>query len=154
RVRFFHLGLYNKTPVQMYEVRDGQAHQLAYAANLFDYGKSGVEGAKLPQDLGFAGFQLLFHTDWRRDVAAFQGAIYFRSGSGTEQYGLSARGLAVDCGLATSEEFPNFTAYWLERPAAGAERLRVYALLDSPSVAGAYRFEIAPAAMLTMDVDA
>ena len=64
------------------------------------------------------------------------------------------RGLAVDCGLPKPEEFPNFTAFWLERPAADGDRITVYALLDSPSVAGAYRFEIAPGEPLTMDVDA
>ncbi len=154
RVRFFHLGLYNKVPVKIYEVVDGKARQLAYDPRLFDYGDSGVDGARLPPDLGFAGFQLAFHTDWRRDVAAFQGASYFRAVSDARQYGLSARGLAVDCGLPHPEEFPIFTAFWLQRPAADVDRLTVYALLDSPSVTGAYRFEIAPGEPLTMDVDA
>ena len=74
--------------------------------------------------------------------------------SDAKQYGLSARGLAVDCGLPKPEEFPNFTSFWLERPAADADRLTVYALLDSPSVTGAYRFEIAPGEPLTMDIEA
>ncbi len=30
RVRFFHLGLYNKVPVKMYELHGGQARRLAY----------------------------------------------------------------------------------------------------------------------------
>ncbi len=154
RVRFFHLGLYNKRPVKIFELDKGQARQLAYDPSLFDYGASGVEGRELPADLGFAGFQLAFHTDWRRDVAAFQGASYFRAVSDAKQYGLSARGLTVDCGLAKPEEFPTFTAFWLERPAPDADRLTVYALLDSPSVTGAYRFEIAPGEPLTMNVEA
>ena len=70
------------------------------------------------------------------------------------QYGLSARGLAVDCGLPRAEEFPDFTAYWFERPAPDAKTLVVYALLDSPSIAGAYRFEITPGEPLVMRVDA
>ena len=78
RVSFFHLGLYNKLPVTMYEVIDGRAHRIRYDSAAFDYGTSGVRGADLPPDLGFAGFRLAFHTDWRRDVAAFQGASYFR----------------------------------------------------------------------------
>ena len=154
RVRFFHLGLYNKVPVKIYEVIDGQARQLAYDTDLFDYGKSGVDGGKLPKDLGFAGFQLAFHDDWRRDVAAFQGASYFRAVSNAKQYGLSARGLAIDCGLPKPEEFPIFTAFWLERPAAGEDHLVVYALLDSPTVTGAYRIVLAPGEPLTMDIDA
>jgi periplasmic glucans biosynthesis protein len=154
RLRFFHLGLYNKVPVKMFQVVNGRAQELAYDPNLFDYGDSGVDGRALPKDLGFAGFQVAHQAEWSRDIAAFQGASYFRAIGGQWQYGMSARGLAVNCGMHTPEEFPIFTAFWFERPPANASRLTVYALLDSPSVTGAYRFEIAPGDTLTMDVDA
>ena len=152
--RFFHLGLFFKTPVRMYEVQDGQAQEIAYDPAMFDYGKSGLRGAHLPQDLGFAGFQLFYHTDRKRDFAAFLGASYFRAVGGEMQYGLSARGLAIDSGMSRSEEFPRFTAFWFERPESEADILTVYALMDSPSVAGAYRFLIHPASQLVMDIDA
>ena len=58
----------------------------------------------------------------------------------------SARGLAIDSGMERPEEFPDFIAYWLQRPAKGDTRLVVYALMDSPSITGAYRFEIEPGA--------
>ncbi|MGQ0698655.1 MAG: glucan biosynthesis protein [Panacagrimonas sp.] len=151
---FFHLGLFFKSPVHMFEVVDGQAQEIAYDAAMFDYGDSGVSGKNLPLDLGFAGFRLIFHTDPTRDVAAFLGASYFRAGGGDWQYGLSARGLAIDCGMERPEEFPDFVAYWLEKPAPGANHLVVYGLLDSPSVSGAYRFDITPGATLTMEIDA
>ena len=154
QLRFFHLGLYFQSPVRVYEVAEGQAQQLAYNPAMFDYGKSGLKGSSLPRDLGFAGFRVHFHTDWERDVAAFLGASYFRAVGGERQYGLSARGLAIDCGMDRAEEFPMFTAFWLERPAPDAGTLTMYALMDSPSLAGAYRFDISPAAMLVMDVDA
>jgi glucans biosynthesis protein len=154
QVRFFHLGLYYQSPVRMYEVVDGQAQELAYDPAMFDYGESGLQGSRLPMDLGFAGFRVHFHTDLQRDVAAFLGASYFRAVGSELQYGLSARGLAVDCGMDRAEEFPMFTAFWLERPMPDTGKLTVYALLDSPSVAGAYRFDISPAARLVMDVDA
>ncbi|MGN6702125.1 MAG: glucan biosynthesis protein [Burkholderiaceae bacterium] len=152
--KFFHLGLYFKTPVKMYEVVNGQAQEIAYDPAMFDYGKSGLDGDALPKDLGFAGFRVNYHTDLTRDVCAFLGASYFRAVGGEWQYGMSARGLAIDTGMPRPEEFPIFTAFWLERPAPGANRLTVYALLDSPSVAGAYRFEIGPGATLMMEVDA
>lgn len=154
RLHFFHLGLFYRSPVRLFEVSGGQAREIAYAAAMFDYGRSGLEGAHLPADLGFAGFRILFHTDWRRDLVAFLGASYFRAVGAEMQYGLSARGLAIDCGLGRPEEFPAFTAFWFERPAPGSDRLTVYALLDSPSAAGAYRFDIFPGATLTMEVDA
>jgi glucans biosynthesis protein len=154
RLQFFHLGLFYRAPVRMYEVSRGTVRELRYDPAMFDLARSGLAAAHLPRDLGFAGFRVLFHTDWQRDVAAFLGASYLRAVGGEMQYGLSARGLAVDCGMDRPEEFPSFTEFWFERPGADDDRLVVYALLDSPSLAGACRFEIAPAATLTMDVDA
>ena len=145
--RFFHLGLFFKSPVRLYEVVDGRAHRIAYDAAMFDYGKSGLDHASLPADLGFAGFRLTTRADPTRDVAAFLGASYFRAVGGQWQYGMSARGLAIDTGLPRAEEFPDFTEFWLVRPAPDADVVRVYALLDSPSVAGAYRFDIRPGAV-------
>jgi glucans biosynthesis protein len=154
QVKFFHLGLYFQTPVRMHEVKDGYAQELAYDPAMFDYGQSGIEDSHLPKDLGFAGFRVHWHTDLQRDVAAFLGASYFRAVGGELQYGLSARGLAIDCGMDRAEEFPMFTAFWLERPVSDGDTLTVYALMDSPSCAGAYRFDIAPARTLVMDVAA
>lgn len=153
-VQLFHLGLFFKRPVRMHEVRDGRAQALAYDPALFDYGSSGLHGERQPADLGFAGFRVNFHTAPRHDVAAFLGASYFRAVGGERQYGLSARGLAVDTGLNRPEEFPDFTEFYLERPAPGTNTLVVHALLDAPSVAGAYRFAITPGDTLVMDVDA
>lgn len=154
RAKFFHLGLYFHEPVQIYEVENGLAQEIAYDPGMFDYGKSGLDGKALPEDLGFAGFRVNFAPDWQRDVFAFLGASYFRAVGGEFQYGLSARGLAVDCGLPRPEEFPVFRKFWLEKPAQQSGTLTVYALLDSPSISGAYRFLIKPGNTLTMDVDA
>ena len=154
KARFFHLGLYFRHPVRIYEVHDGRVRPVRYTPAMFDYHRSGLEQVTLPDDLGFAGFRVLYHTDPERDVAAFLGASYFRAVGQELQFGLSARGLAVDTGLGRAEEFPAFVAFWLERPAPGASALTVYALLDSPSVTGAYRFDIQPDATLRMDVDA
>lgn len=154
RIEFFHLGMQFRRSVRMHEIVDGVVHEIAYDPASFDLSQSGLDAASLPHDLGFAGFRLAFAPDFGRDIAAFLGASYFRAVGGTLQYGLSARGLAVDCGLSRPEEFPDFTAFWFERPKADATTLVVYALLDSPSIAGAYRFEIAPGEPLVMRVDA
>jgi glucans biosynthesis protein len=154
RAEFFHLGLFFKAPVQMAEVIDGKVKPISYSTSNFDYGESGVKGRQLPSDLGFAGFRMQFQTDWNRDVVAFLGASYFRAVGAEMQYGLSARGLAVDTALPRPEEFPMFTHFWLEKPAKGSDVTTVYALLDSPSVTGAYRFDIQPGPRLKMRVDA
>jgi glucans biosynthesis protein len=154
QVRFFHLGFRNVKPVRMFSVDGGFAQEILYDPALFDYGNSGLKGSEVPTNLGFAGFRLLFHTDWVRDFAAFQGASYFRAVDIDRQYGMSQRGLAIDCGAPTPEEFPDFIAYYLEKPAKDSSLLTIYGLLDSPSVAGAYRFVIDANEPLTMDIDA
>jgi periplasmic glucans biosynthesis protein len=154
QIRFFHLGRTFSSPVQMHEIVNGQARPIRYDPAMFDLSESGVSPRALPRELGFAGFRVNFHTDWDSDVAAFLGASYFRAVGGEKQYGLSARGLALDTGFDRPEEFPTFEAFWLERPDRATSRLTVYALMDSPSIAGAYRFDIVPGPTLTMDVDA
>ena len=91
---------------------------LAYDPAMFDYGQSGLDGHRQPADLGFAGFRVVVHTAPEQDMVAFLGASYFRAVGGSRQYGLSARGLAVDTALPRPEEFPDFTEFYLERPAA------------------------------------
>jgi glucans biosynthesis protein len=154
QIRFAHAGYRLDKPVHMYEVLNGAAREIIFEPALFDYTRAGVAPAAVPAGLGFAGFRILHHTDWTRDCAAFQGASYFRAVTGDMQYGMSQRGLAVNCGMPEPEEFPDFIAYYLERPAKDSSRLTLYGLLDSPSVSGAYRFVIDVADTLVMDIDA
>lgn len=154
RVEFFHRGLYFQEPVSIFTLDNGTAHRMDFSPSLFDYGNLPHPADKLPPDMGFAGFRLLHENDWTRDIVSFLGASYFRAVSDTMQYGLSARGLAVDTALPHPEEFPRFVAFWLQPPAEGSDTMTVYALLDSPSVSGAYRFDIIPGPTLRMKVDA
>ncbi len=153
RAQFFHLGLFFRQKVRIFEVVDGRAREIAYDPAMFDYGGNRFD-PPLPADLGFAGFRLHFHTDFRFDMVAFQGASYFRAVDGRNQYGLSARGLAIDTGLPRPEEFPLFTRFWLVRPAPTETTVTVWALLESRSVTGAYRFLIAPGGRTVMEVEA
>ena len=153
RIRFDHLGYTFSKPVRMHLVEGGQAREILFDPTMFDYSRSGLKPAQIPGNVGFSGFNVLFHTDWATDRAVFQGASYFRAVDGSGQYGMSQRGLAIDTGMAQPEEFPDFVAFYLETPAKGSTLLTVYALLDSPSVAGAYRFVIDVADTLVMDVD-
>jgi glucans biosynthesis protein len=154
RVQFFHVGRSFAQAVHVFEVNDGQAREVLYDPSMFEFDKAGIDPAVMRNRAGFAGFRVQFVTDWRDDVTAFLGAAYFRAvGGDTRQYGLSARALAVDTAYPRPEEFPRFTAFWFERPAKSSGVLTLYALMDSPSIAGALRFFIAPGATLTMDID-
>ncbi|WP_372985374.1 glucan biosynthesis protein [Marinobacter sp.] len=152
QVQLFHLGLFFLAPVRIHEVKDGRATELAYNPDYFDYEGEQPLG-DLPEDLGFAGFRIHYHANFQLDVASFLGASYFRAVGAQLQYGISARGLAIDTGTGKEEEFPRFTAFWLERPAEDQRVMRVWALLDSPSTTGAYAFTIDPGRNLVMDVD-
>ncbi len=154
RLQFFHVGRNFTEPVHLYEVIDGQAREIVYDPAMFEWDKSGVDPALMKDRAGFAGFRVQFVTDWRDDVAAFLGASYFRAvGSDTRQYGLAARALAVDTAFPRPEEFPRFTSFWFERPARDSGTLTIYALLDSPSIAGALRFQITPGGTQIMNID-
>jgi len=154
RVQFFQVGRSFTEPVRLYEVVDGQAREIVYDPAMFEWDKSGVDPSSMKDHAGFAGFRVQFVTDWRDDVAAFLGASYFRAvGGDTRQYGLSARALAVDTAFPRPEEFPRFTSFWFERPAKDSGTLTLYALMDSPSVAGALRMQMAPGGTQIMDVD-
>lgn len=151
--RLFHLGLFFRRPVVISEVVDGKARPLRYSKDLFTYGPRLKVPAKVG-DLGFAGFRVGMAPDIDADRFAFLGASYFRAVGGSKQYGLSARGLAVDTALPRPEEFPDFRHFWLERPDPASKSLKLHALLDSPSVAGAYTFVISPGDHTVMEVEA
>lgn len=153
-VQLFHLGYLYDRPVQINVVRGGVSAAVEFRSQLFDYGKSTFK-TQLPPALGFAGFRLHYplHTpSYADEVAAYLGASYFRILGREQQYGLSARGLAIDTALAKGEEFPVFREFWLEEPAPDASEVTYYALLDSPSVTGAYRFVLRAGTETTLEI--
>ena len=153
--QFFHLGYGFRQPVHMYEVVDGQQREILYRPNLFDYGKNQFE-TDFSEHLGFAGFRLhapLNRPDYLDELVVFLGASYFRALGRGQRYGISARGIAVDTGMPNGEEFPIFRTFWLRRPKPDDERLFVHALLDGPSLTGAFHFSIRPGVTTVMKVE-
>ena len=145
-VQFFHPGLYYNRLVSVYIVDQSGVHLFPYHPQLFDFGKNDIAD-KIPDSFGFAGLRLQYpinRKDYRDEVAVFLGASYFRAVAKNQVYGLSARGLAVDTGLESGEEFPFFNSFWLLKPKPGADAITLFALLDSESLAGAYQFVITP----------
>jgi len=161
-VTFFHLGRYFRVPVRMFLAAGGQARELLYDPAYFER-PSDSPARELPPTAGFAGFRVQEsrlddpgRLDWRHnDWAAFLGASYFRAIGELYQYGMSARGVAVNVATAgVAEEFPAFTRFYFEEPQESSGALRVCALLDGPSIAGAYRFELQRDRAVRMDVEA
>ena len=143
---FYHPGSYYTHPVSIRLINANGEGRFAFDKNRFSYPDDQMR-ERIPDDLGYAGFKLLHelnHPGKMDEVLSFLGASYFRGLGADQHYGLSARGLAIDTGSNDGEEFPAFTDFWLVEPAAGDDTMTVFALLDSPSVAGAYRFELDP----------
>ena len=173
QLQFFHRGIVHKHRITVNIIDDGVSRPVRYSPELFDFGENEFPQT-LPSDLGFAGFRILYPLrkgggPYERkggspyeEVTVFQGASYFRAvsslgpwyGISDPVYGVSARGLALETGFAEPEEFPIFKEFWIEKPKPQSETLTVYALLDSPSAAGAYRFLIHPGIDLSMEVKA
>jgi glucans biosynthesis protein len=155
QLQFFHPGgLYNQT-VQIHELKGKRAELIEFSPRLFNYGRNHIK--RIPADMGFAGLRIhyaLNSPDYLDELAVFLGASYFRALGKEQRYGMSARGLAINTGDPGGEEFPVFEEFWVERPAPGATALTLYALLDSPSLAGAYRFVITPGPETVMRIRA
>lgn len=153
---FFHLGKFQTESVRINEVTARGTQHIRYKSADFDYGKNKLS----PQtwgDVGFAGFRAHYALNgsaYKDELVVFLGASYFRALGAGQRYGLSARGLAIDTVGGQGEEFPRFTEFWIVRPAAEANTLTIYALLDSPRSSGAYQFDIRPGDETVMDVRA
>ncbi len=155
QMELFHLGAIFTQPVEIYEVAGGQATRVAYDPALFNFGPLQVPEDAMQEISDYAGFRLhtaLNNPNYLDEFLVFLGASYFRGVGKGQVYGLSARGLTVDTALPQGEEFPVFRRFWIERPARGAKSVTVYALLDSKSVAGAFRFVVTPGETTRMAV--
>lgn len=153
---FFHMGHYYDLPVRIYEVSRQGAREMRYTPDDFSFGNLKVDPSKL-RGLSYAGFRVHYPINtpqYKDEVLVMLGASYFRAVGKGQQYGLSARGLGIDTALNSGEEFPRFTEFWIERPAAQAKELVIYALLDSRRATGAYRFVLRPGVDTVMDVKA
>ena len=155
---FYPPGSFYEHAVKIYTIDDDKTvRPVDFDKRAFSYPSPGV-AKKMPADAGFAGFKLTYplnSADKQDELVSFLGASYFRALAADTRYGLSARGLAIDTGnTQKGEEFPNFTRFWLVEPASDAKSTTVYALLDSPSVAGAYKFTITPGKKTVTAVEA
>ena len=142
--------------VPINEVDGANVRRVAFRKEHFTFDEPEL-GQRIPDDLGYAGFELSYSLDRptiEGKFLVFAGASYFRAIGKGGQWGLSVRGAAIDTGLASGEEFPDFIEFWLVRPRPRASRMTVYALLNSPRLTGAYEFLISPGASTHLDVRA
>ncbi|GFD89320.1 glucans biosynthesis protein G 1 [Tenacibaculum sp. KUL152] len=147
-LQFFHPGFLYEYPVTIHTIgADNAPTRLPFDSAMFKYDGSAQALAGLTDEKsGFAGFRVHYpikNNEYKDEFAVFLGASYFRLVGKNQVYGISARGLAIDTALAKGEEFPHFTEFWVIEPSDG-QPITIYARLESPSVAGAYKFVIEP----------
>ncbi len=155
QAEFFVAGLYFPHKIAINAVSGGQSRPVAFELRTFK--TTGAFPVLPAEGTGFSGFRLLGELevpDLFQEYAVFQGASYFRAIGRGQTYGLSARGLALNTAGDGREEFPIFREFWIEAAAPDAPAVTVHALLDSPSVAGAYSFTISKGSDTQMAVSA
>ena len=151
------VGTYFQKTVRVFAVDNGQAREVVYQPNYFDYGPASPMNQIKPNESAIAGFWAMEsrNGDWRKKEpwATFQGGSYFRAVGELGQVGMSARGIALNVGGSEPEEFPDFRSFWIEPALKEGDPLVVYALLDGPSVTGAYRIAMHRTKGVVMDIE-
>ncbi|MEI9999492.1 MAG: glucan biosynthesis protein [Verrucomicrobiota bacterium] len=144
------------------------SHPLAYSPAFFNFVNMATKPPSalvfeppLPQNLGYAGFYVRYpNMGIGSNPASLDGffsalgASYFRAIAKDQVYGLSSRGIAINTSMDRPEEFPNFVEWWLVEPTSNATELTLMALLDGPSVSGAYEFRLRPGVVTSVDIHA
>jgi glucans biosynthesis protein len=162
QVDFYHISKAFPSGPRVNTVDRKGAHPLAYSPTFFNFGQLAFN-PPLPGTLPYAGFYLRYPlptaTETKPNVLngffSAMGGNYFRVLAQDQVYGISARAVAINTAInGKTEEFPQFTDWWLQEPAPDATQLVFDAIIDGPSVTGAYEFRIRPGAVTSVDVHA
>jgi glucans biosynthesis protein len=155
RIDLLPVGFNFQKTVAVSVLEDGKFEDLVATPDMFVFG-AGVPQPPDKTAVPLSGFRIRSRLNSPKvwdEFLVFQGASYFRAVATGQVYGLSGRGLALNTAEPSGEEFPAFTHFWIERPGKAATELVIYALLDSESATGAYRFTIRPGPETSIDVD-
>lgn len=157
QLQFFHPGYLFTRTVELNEFTGTHVQPIPFSGKFFDY-QDLKPSFWSRRGLNYAGFRVIHPLnapDKWDEVISFLGASYFRALAKDQRYGISARGLALNAGGPAPEEFPGFIEFWLGKPAApDARTLTLHALLEGPSVTGAYTFVVTPGDTTLVDVQA
>ena len=148
-----HRGFVFNAPIHLNVIENGVARQLMYDPGAFEFPPDGPKPPK--DDIGFSGFRILQTREngETAEIAIFQGFSFFRALAPGQNLGAVARALAVRTADANGEELPVFRSVWIEKPTLAGNALVIHALLDSESLAGAFRFTLRPGEAAIIDTE-
>lgn len=142
----FHRGFVHRDKVDIHLISKDREYHVPFMTSVFEY-RGPLSELDLPEDTGYAGLRVVGSFPGREDrqeMLTFLGASYFRALVNNGVYGASSRGIAVNIGTTGKEEFPAFREFWIIEPKPDDEHLEILALLDGPSLCGAYQFIFRP----------
>ncbi|MDR2142019.1 MAG: glucan biosynthesis protein [Deltaproteobacteria bacterium] len=154
-VGFCHPGSVYDQTVAISVVEGGVVNQIPFRASLFSYPNPALPLKINEAGLGFSGFSLYFpvnNQDLKEKALVFQGASNFQALARQADLGLTSRGLIIDPALPEGEQYPYFRRFWLVKPQPGEREMTIYALLDAPSLTGAFAFVIKPGTSTVIEV--
>lgn len=153
-VDFLPPGFYFTDPVFVERQIDGAWDAMDVTPDLFDFDDRYFQDVPPSSPgAGFSGLRVKYplnNPDFTDEVAVMQGASYFRAVGKAMWYGLSARAVAIGTGAPEPEEFPRFTNLRVHEGAA--DKIRIEALIDSPSLAGYLDMTLTPGTDTVMDM--
>jgi glucans biosynthesis protein len=154
-IEFMHPSSAAPYVMQLADITAGVSHDLPWDSSHFDYHDMMIpEGSPPPS--GFAGWKLLLPLntpDQLEPIIEFGQRASFRGRAPALLFGVNCSALVLNPDTE-NEELPQFQRFWFEHPTAPNKSFNFYALLDSPSVAGAYRFKLMPGTSSTLEVEA
>jgi glucans biosynthesis protein len=155
-ISLYHPGFIYDQPAQVTLVEEGRSRQVPFSPNLFEYRDPGL-AVRYGDGPGFAGFAVWYPINdpgTKERTFVFLGASHFQALARHADFGQTARGLILHPGEPGGEEFPYFRQFWLIKPKPGEREMTVLALMESPSLTGAYNFLLKPGPTTLMEVRA
>jgi periplasmic glucans biosynthesis protein len=156
QLEMIHPGRSFTDHLMLSQIIDGEPAEIPWSGDYFNYQDLAVP-ADATTPPGYAGFKVftpLEQADSSDEWITFDGNSFFRAIAPGLEAGVTARGVAINTAVPEGEEFPAFERIWLHQPKEDAKHLNLYALLDGPSVVGAYRFRFLPGRSTVIEVDA
>ena len=153
RLNLYPLGAVYSFPVKINEFKNNYLQDFRYSPELYDFGS--IKKA-MNNISAYAGFKLLCQLNKKNDYvpfADFLGGSTLKALGRKNFPGAYTEGISINPNIPeVKSEYAYFKEFWIGQPEPKASTVTVYALLDSPSVTGAYEFQLTPEAVTTIKV--